>query len=303
MTGCVTSRRADGLGDATVGRRAGFVALVSLVALGVALSGAATAQELPDGLSQDPLYDLIETLPDGLVPQAAPDDPRTPDALFAAAITELQAAHFDEARRLLELFVVSDPRHSSVPEARRHLSELYQLDSKAVPQAAPAETAATPEPPAAPVPVTAKWVTTPRSIGGRTEDSFMLEAGDRVFFAARSAELGSRARSVLAAQARWLKRNDNLSAVVEGHSDDPSLDAAGVERLAADRAEAVFRRLIEEGVAPERLAISPQGKSRPIATCSTADCAAQNRRAVTVLTGQRVTELPSSDTRIGPRLP
>jgi outer membrane protein OmpA-like peptidoglycan-associated protein len=303
MTECATSRRADGRCSAAVIRHSGFIALVSAIALGIALSGAATAQDVPDAQPQDPLYDLIETLPDGLVPQAAPDDPRTPDALFAAAITELQAAHFDEARRLLELFVVRDPRHPSVPEARRHLSELYQLDSKAVPPVAPAETAATLEPPAAPVPVTAKWVTTPRSIGGRIEDSFMLEAGDRVFFAARSAELGSRARSVLAAQARWLKRNDSLSAVVEGHADDPSLDPAGVDRLAADRADAVFRRLIEEGVAPERLAISPQGKARPIATCATADCAAQNRRAVTVLTVQRVTELPSSDARISPRLP
>jgi outer membrane protein OmpA-like peptidoglycan-associated protein len=303
MTECATSRRAEWRCGAAVSRRGGTVALASLFALGFAMSCSAAAQELPDAQPQDPLYDLIETLPDGLVPQAVPDDPRTPDALFAAAITELQAEHFDEARRLLELFVVRDPRHPSVPEARRHLSELYQLDSKAVLPAAPDEMATTPAPAAAALPVTAKRVAAPRSIGGRIEDSFMLEAGDRVFFAARSAELGSRARSVLAAQARWLKRNANLSAVVEGHADDPSLDAAGLDRLAAERADAVFRRLIEEGVAPERLAISPQGKAHPVATCASPDCAAQNRRAVTVLTVQRVTESPSSDKLIGPRQP
>lgn len=258
-----------------------------------------------DDIASDPsetLLGIIETPPDRLVPQSAPDDPRSADALYAAGISELQAARFDEARRLFELFVVRDPQHPSVPEARRHLSELYQLDTTMGPPPPPAETAAMPEPaiPAAPV---ARIVATPRSVGGRMEDSFMLEAGDRVFFAARSADLGSRARTVLAAQARWLKRNSSLSAVIEGHSDDPALDGDGLDRLGAERALAVYQRLIEEGVAPERLAIAPQGKSRPVANCDTPDCAAQNRRAVTVLTGQRLSELPVADPLIGPRRP
>ncbi|OYX98297.1 MAG: hypothetical protein B7Y80_16295 [Hyphomicrobium sp. 32-62-53] len=258
-----------------------------------------------DDITADPsetLLGIIETPPDRLVPQSAPDDPRSADALYAAGMSELQAARFDEARRLFELFVVRDPQHPSVPEARRHLSELYQLDTTVGPPPPPAETAAMPEPSIAAAPV-ARIVATPRSVGGRLEDSFMLEAGDRVFFAARSADLGSRARTVLAAQARWLKRNSSLSAVIEGHSDDPALDGDGLDRLGVERALAVYQRLIEEGVAPERLAIAPQGKSRPVANCDTPDCAAQNRRAVTVLTGQRLSELPVADPLIGPRRP
>lgn len=278
------------------------------VVLACLVSGApiALAQDFSFEAQPETLFDVIKTLPDRLVPQARDEDPRSADALFDAAMSELQGARFDEARRLLELFVVRDPQHPSVAEARRHLSELYQIDSKVVLHGGPAETAAMPDvaPVVAPVvPVVARVVATPRSVGGKLEDSFILEAGDRIFFAPRSAELGSRARSVLAAQARWLKRNAGLSAVIEGHSDDPALDDSGLDRLAAERADAVFRRLLEEGVPPERLAIAPRGKTRPIAMCKGADCAAQNRRAVTVLTAQRVSELPTAEPLIGPGRP
>lgn len=282
------------------------VVLACLVWTSCSKAQIALAQDFSSEAQAETLFDVIKTPPDRLVPQARDEDPRSPDALFDAAMSELQGARFDEARRLLELFVVRDPQHPSVAEARRHLSELYQIDSKAVLHGGPAETAAMPDvaPAAAPVvPVAARVVATPRSVGGKLEDSFMLEAGDRIFFAPRSSELGSRARSVLAAQARWLKRNSGLYAVIEGHSDDPALDDSGLDRLAAERADAVFQRLLEEGVAPERLAIAPQGRTRPIAVCKGADCAAQNRRAVTVLTAQRVSELPTADTLIGPQRP
>jgi peptidoglycan-associated lipoprotein len=263
-----------------------FVCLIAAMPSGAGAQDTAVADE------RETLLGTIEILPDRLVPKASPDDPRSPDALFAAAIAELQNERFSDARRLLELFVVRDPQHPLVPEARRHLWELYQLDSKPPKEAAPAEPAVMSEsPPGLP---TARSVAGARPIGGRLEDSFMLEAGDRVFFAPRSAELGSRARSVLAAQARWLKRNSGLSAVIEGHVDDQALDAGGVDRLAEERAQAVFRRLVEEGVAADRLAVSPQGTARPVATCRSPECAAQNRRAVTVLTAQRLSELPSA---------
>lgn len=276
---------------------------VGLAALCVitALSASVRAQDVTSADDQETLLGVIQVLPDRLVPNASPDDPRSPDELFAGAISELQLERFSEARRLLELFVVRDPQHPSVPEARRHLSELYQLDAEGPRRAMPSETAAMPQsPPAAPA---ARLVTGARPVGGRLEDNFMLEAGDRIFFAPRSAELGSRARSVLAAQARWLKRNTSVSAVVEGHVDDPALDPDGVARLAEERAQTVFRRLVEEGVAADRIAVSPQGKSRPVATCGSPECAAQNRRAVTVLTAQRVSELPAADPEYAPGRP
>lgn len=274
--------------------------LLVLIAPYAAVSAA--AQDAAQTAGSDVPFGIIEILPERLVPHAAPDDPRSADALFDAAMAEMQSERFDEARRLLELFVVRDPGHPSVPEARKHLSELYQSGIQAAPAGVAIETAATPEP-VRPAPSAARIVATPRSVGGRLEENFMLEAGDRVFFAPGSAELGSRARLVLAAQARWLQRNGSLSAVIEGHADDPALDHDRLDRLAAERAQTVFLRLIEEGVAPDRLAIAPQGNKRPVATCTTPDCSAQNRRAVTVLTVQRVTELPVSDPLVGPKRP
>lgn len=285
-------------GSMSLRLRLGCLAVLCLVG---AMSATARAQGVSSADEQETLLGVIEVLPDRLVPKATPDDPRSPDDLFASAMSELQHERFTEARRLLELFVVRDPQNPSVPEARRHLSELYQIEAQAPVRVAPAETAAMPEPPAS-VP-TARLVSGARPVGGRLEDNFMLEAGDRVFFAPRSAELGSRARSVLSAQARWLKQNASLSAVVEGHVDDPTLDAEGVARLAEERAQAVFRRLVEEGISADRIAISPQGKSQPVATCASPECAAQNRRAVTVLTAQRVSELPAADAQNASRRP
>lgn len=309
MKARATSRR-----DLSSGKAAALaVALAAGLLAGVGAMGSARAQDAAgytadDGSSPDEdLTGVIEVPPGRLVPQMSPADadPRSPDELFAAAMADMRATRFAQAQRLLELFVARDPLHPAAPEARRHLSELYQIDTQAG-SAAPTETAAMSEvaaPPASIAPPRARRVALPRSVGGGLEESFMLEAGDRIFFAARSTELGSRARAVLAAQARWLKRNPNLSAVIEGHADDPLLAKDGLERLASERAEAVFSRLVEEGVEPQRLAIAPAGGSRPIAPCGNPECAAQNRRAVTVLTVQRLSELPASDGFAGPRQP
>lgn len=109
-----------------------------------------------------------------------------------------------------------------------------------------------------------------------------LEAGDRVFFPAGSAELGSRARMALAAQARWLKRWHEFEATIAGYADEPGSDEDNVA-LSAKRAIAVRQRLIDEGVEPSRLAIAPHGRSGRVAVCPDVACQLQNRRAITVV--------------------
>ena len=111
---------------------------------------------------------------------------------------------------------------------------------------------------------------------------FQSQVGDRVFFSDASAELGTRGRVALEAQAAWLLRNPTLSVIVEGHADD----AGGIthnREVSQRRAEAVRRRLIHMGVAPERIGTVACGRERLIAQCADAECAAQNRRAVTVI--------------------
>ena len=120
------------------------------------------------------------------------------------------------------------------------------------------------------------------------QSKLRIEAGDRVFFSPGSAELGSRARNALAAQAKWLMRWHEFEAAIEGHADEPGTEQENVV-LSEQRAEAVRERLIQEGIQPSRLAVVPLGRSIPVATCADTDCRAQNRRAVTLVfaTGTR----------------
>jgi peptidoglycan-associated lipoprotein len=111
---------------------------------------------------------------------------------------------------------------------------------------------------------------------------FQSQVGDRVFFSDASAELGTRGRVALEAQAAWLVRYPSLSVVIEGHADDAGGIARNIE-VSHQRADAVRRRLIQMGVAPERIRIVAFGRERLIAECSAAACAAQNRRAVTII--------------------
>ena len=73
-----------------------------------------------------------------------------------------------------------------------------------------------------------------------------------------------------------------VAVTIEGHADDAGAIDHNLE-MSRRRAEAVRRRLIESGVAPERIRTVAYGRERPIAECGEPRCAAQNRRAVTVV--------------------
>src|SRR5262249_54732836 len=110
---------------------------------------------------------------------------------------------------------------------------------------------------------------------------FQSAVGDRVFFSEASAELGTRGRLALQAQAEWLLRYPSLTIIVEGHADDAGGLAHNLS-LSQQRAEVVQRRLIQMGVAPERIRAAAFGRERLIADCGAPACAAQNRRAVPI---------------------
>lgn len=118
------------------------------------------------------------------------------------------------------------------------------------------------------------------------QEHLRAAAGDRVFFSEGSAEIGSRAAAVLAAQAVWLAANPHARVLIEGHADEP-LSPEEVRALAARRAQAASRRLLAEGVAPERISITSYGADRRVAVCAEPECAAQNRRALTRVLTER----------------
>lgn len=218
--------------------------------------------------------------PPGAVQQGEAEE--SPAGIYGAALGQLKSGDRQGAQRLLEVLVAN---HPSAPEARMARLRLGQMygDLRAGPREPEPPQPATAEADASPRPDNDEgWAAEVRARRGGFEELFRMEVGDRVFFSSGSAELGSRARLVLAAQAAWLQRQPQADALIEGHADDPgSVEDNGT--LARARAEAVRKRLIEEGVTADRLRISVLGRSYRVADCDGSECAAQNRRSVTVV--------------------
>ena len=117
-----------------------------------------------------------------------------------------------------------------------------------------------------------------------SQQDFVVNVGDRVFFTVDSSDLTTEARSTLDRQATWLARYPRYSVTVEGHADERGTREYNIA-LGARRASATRDYLMARGVASTRLKTISYGKERPVAVCDQENCWNQNRRAVTVLGG------------------
>ncbi|WP_407049930.1 peptidoglycan-associated lipoprotein Pal [Methyloraptor flagellatus] len=113
---------------------------------------------------------------------------------------------------------------------------------------------------------------------------FVVNVGDRVFFAMDSTDLSPEARATLDKQSAWLARYPRYTVTVEGHADERGTREYNIA-LGQRRAVATRDYLISRGVQPTRLRVISYGKERPVAVCDAEQCWNQNRRAVTVLNG------------------
>jgi len=84
-------------------------------------------------------------------------------------------------------------------------------------------------------------------------------------------------RPVLDEATDVLRGNPGVRISVEGHTDSRGTDEYN-EKLSVRRAEAIFRYLVNHGVAPERMEVAGYGESRPVADNATESGRAQNRR-------------------------
>jgi peptidoglycan-associated lipoprotein len=115
-----------------------------------------------------------------------------------------------------------------------------------------------------------------------SQQDFVVNVGDRVFFESDQSTLTPQARATLDNQAQWLARYSQYSFTVEGHADERGTREYNIA-LGARRAQTVREYLASRGVSPQRMRTISYGKERPVAVCDDISCWSQNRRAVTVL--------------------
>ena len=120
-----------------------------------------------------------------------------------------------------------------------------------------------------------------------SERDFMLNVGDRVHFLVDQSSLTPEAQGILTRQAVWLRQYPNVTVQIEGHADERGTREYNIA-LSARRAATVKRFLVKQGIPASRISTIAYGKERPVALCDAEQCWAQNRRAVTVITGGAV---------------
>ena len=115
-----------------------------------------------------------------------------------------------------------------------------------------------------------------------SEQDFVVNVGDRVFFESDSTELTPQSIATLEKQAQWLHVYNQYTFTIEGHADERGTREYNIA-LGARRAQTVRDYLTSRGVLAQRVHTISYGKERPVAVCNDISCWSQNRRAVTVL--------------------
>ncbi len=115
-----------------------------------------------------------------------------------------------------------------------------------------------------------------------SQQDFVVNVGDRVFFETDSSDLTPQARATLDKQAQWLAQYNRYTFTIEGHADERGTREYNIA-LGARRAQTVREYLTSRGIEAQRMRTISYGKERPVAVCNDISCWSQNRRAVTVL--------------------
>ena len=104
---------------------------------------------------------------------------------------------------------------------------------------------------------------------------------DRVFFATNESVLTTASRDTLRKQAAWMRKNSDLTFVIEGHADERGTREYNLA-LGERRANAAKDYLMTYGVSGNRLSVISYGKERPVDSGSNPLSWSKNRRSVTV---------------------
>jgi peptidoglycan-associated lipoprotein len=153
-----------------------------------------------------------------------------------------------------------------------------------------------PPPPAAPIPPPPRESGPPPSSyeGGPppsvsrgpipgSEQDFVINVGDRVYFDFDAATIRADAGPILNGQADWLRRYPAIRVRIEGNCDERGTREYNFA-LGARRADAVRDYLVAHGVAAGRITTISYGKEQPIDPGQDDAAWAKNRNARTAIT-------------------
>ncbi len=104
---------------------------------------------------------------------------------------------------------------------------------------------------------------------------------DRVFFATNESVLTTASRETLRKQAAWLRKNPEITVVLEGHADERGTREYNLA-LGERRANSAKDYLMTYGISSSRISVISYGKERPVDPGSNPLAWSKNRRSVTV---------------------
>ena len=104
---------------------------------------------------------------------------------------------------------------------------------------------------------------------------------DRVFFATNETVLTTASRETLRKQAAWLRKNSDITVVLEGHADERGTREYNLA-LGERRANSAKDYLMTYGISSDRISVLSYGKERPVDSGSSPLAWSKNRRSVTV---------------------
>ena len=104
---------------------------------------------------------------------------------------------------------------------------------------------------------------------------------DRVFFATNETVLTTASRETLRKQAAWLRKNSEITVVLEGHADERGTREYNLA-LGERRANSAKDYLMTYGISSDRISVLSYGKEKPVDSGSNPLAWSKNRRSVTV---------------------
>ena len=117
--------------------------------------------------------------------------------------------------------------------------------------------------------------------GKETVEYLASGVPDRVFFATNESVLTTASRETLRKQAAWLRKNSDITIVLEGHADERGTREYNLA-LGERRANAAKDYLMTYGISSDRISVLSYGKERPVDSGSNPLAWSKNRRSVSV---------------------